>query len=526
MQNQIDAEKRHQNQAAAPAHGHGSSERPPLHPVLQLQQQAGNQAVQELFGEGIIRAKLAISNPDDPEEREAEQVAHTIMRAHAGFPASHCSCAAGEEMCEECQQRSQGTMQRHASAPETPTRVPQIVHNVLGSSGQPLDAVTRTFFEPRFGHDFSGVRIHTGPRATASAHSINALAYTVGSDIVFGAGQFSPQTAQGQRLLAHELTHVLQQRSARAATIRRQSGPDSGEPQMQETFAVAGDDIRKQVDDAVRAFYKLSGPGLTSHNVQFLDESKFGSALSRRDLESSLRYIFSFFGNYDRNSIPGQILDVYEGRILEPRPLYGYSPAAIDRVVQQGIKDGYFEYHSVPTIDEKGTQRIATRDLVTAYLQGVTDISGPRTKHNIKIQTSGGTFNIATLVHEACHFYVSDAFKKFAKAREADDKYLGGALVSSILFEGFAEFFAAKVMKAHEGEFGSPSGAYPLQKEQAIRLAITLGEDAIEAAYFGGNTTQLKRLASALDQYRFLSPDLLLPTFMVDSALSGASSTK
>jgi hypothetical protein len=129
-------------------------------------------------------------------------------------------------------------------------------------------------------------------------------------------------------------------------------------------------------------------------------------------------------------------------------------------------------------------------------------------------------------VHEACHFYVSDAFKKFAKASEADDKYLGGALVSSILFEGFAEFFAAQIMKAHEGEFGSPSEAYPVQKEQAERLAATLGEDAVEAAYFGGSATQLKRLAAALEQYRFISPDLLLPSFMVDSALSGASGRK
>jgi len=92
--------------------------------------------------------------------------------------------------------------------------------------------------------------------------------------------------------------------------------------------------------------------------------------------------------------------------------------------------------------------------------------------------------------------------------------------------KNYAPFFAAKVMKAHEDEFGSPSEAYPLQKEQAVRLAITLGEDSVEAAYFGGNATQLKRLAAALEQYRFISPDLLLPGFVVDSALSGASSTK
>jgi hypothetical protein len=479
----------------------------------QLQRAVGNQMMQELHRGGWIQAKLSIGDIDDPAEREAEQNAARVVTstvaddapAHIAHPHTVC---------------------RAPSTRNTLVDAPGIVERLLQSGGRPLDQETRAFFEPRFGQDFSSVRIHTGGNAADSARSIDALAYTAGRDIVFGAGQFSPQTSQGQRLLAHELTHVLQQRSASPATIRRQPNSASGQPERQETFALAGDDIRTQVDEAVRAFYKLSGPGLTSARVQFLEGSKFGSTLSRRDLETSLRYIFSYFGNYDQHSIPGQILDVYELAILEPRPFYGYTPSAIDEVVQRGLKDGYFEYHSLPTIDEKGTQRIATRDLVTTYLQGVTDIAGPRTKHNIKIQTGGGAFNVATLVHEACHFYVSDAFKKFALAREADDKYLGGALISSILFEGFAEFFAAKVMKAHEDEFGSPSDAYPLQKEQAERLAITLGEDAVETAYFGGDATQLKRLAAALQQYRRISPDLLLPGFIIDSALSGASPTR
>ena len=85
------------------------------------------------------------------------------------------------------------------------------IRNVLGSSGQPLDVATRSFFEPRFGSDLSQVRIHTGEEAAESARAIDALAYTSGSEIVFGAGQYSPQTQGGQRLLAHELAHVHQQ---------------------------------------------------------------------------------------------------------------------------------------------------------------------------------------------------------------------------------------------------------------------------------------------------------------------------
>jgi hypothetical protein len=472
-----------------------------------------NQAIQALLRGGGVQAKLTFGNSNDPAEQEAERIAAQVTTSEAANDTA-------------VRESDPYALHRAPSGGPTSVDVPGIVERLLQSGGRPLDQETRTFFEPRFGQDFSSVRIHTGAEAADSARSIDALAYTAGRDIVFGAGQFSPQTAQGQRLLAHELTHVLQQRSAPSPSIRRQPNSASAQPEAQHTYALAGDDIRKQVDDAVRAFYKLSGPGLTSANVQFLEGSKFGSTLSNRDLETSLRYIFSYFGNYDQRSIPGQILDVYELQILEPRPVYGYTPGAIDEVVQRGIKDGHFEYHSRPTIDENGTQRIATRDLVTKYLQGVTDIAGPRTKHNIKIQTTDRIFDVATLVHEACHFYVSGAFKKFALAQEADEKYLGGALISSILFEGFAEFFAAKVMKAHEDEFGSPSDAYPLQKEQAGRLAATLGEDAMEAAYFGGDATQLKRLAAALRQYRLISPDLLLPAFIVDSALSGASQTR
>lgn len=114
--------------------------------------------------------------------------------------------------CESCQQdKSASHLQRAATNAGLDSDVPPIVHDVLRSSGQPLDAHTRSFFESRFDHDFSRVRVHTDTRAAESAHAVNALAYTVGRDIVFGAGQYTPGTNAGQRLLAHELTHAAQQ---------------------------------------------------------------------------------------------------------------------------------------------------------------------------------------------------------------------------------------------------------------------------------------------------------------------------
>jgi hypothetical protein len=123
-----------------------------------------------------------------------------------------CACggsAGFSGACEECGKRRFG-LQRRAAGPASGI-APSIVHEVLRSPGQPLDPTTRAFMEPRFGHDFSRVRVHTDARAARSADAVNALAYTVGRDVAFGAGRYTPHTNEGRKLLAHELTHVRQQ---------------------------------------------------------------------------------------------------------------------------------------------------------------------------------------------------------------------------------------------------------------------------------------------------------------------------
>jgi len=108
--------------------------------------------------------------------------------------------------------------------------VPLIVHDVLRSPGRPLDSGTRAFFEPRFGQDFSAVRVHTDAKAAESARAVNALAYTVGRDVVFGGGQYTPETTGSRNLIGHELTHVVQQRGAPGLSSPEQlrvDAPDS-----------------------------------------------------------------------------------------------------------------------------------------------------------------------------------------------------------------------------------------------------------------------------------------------------------
>jgi hypothetical protein len=124
-----------------------------------------------------------------------------------------CDCGSGAGSggeCESCAQKK--VVQRKAEAPAKPASPPSPVAQTLRSVGKPLDAGTKSFMESRFGHDFSQVRVHTDSQAAQSAKSVQAHAYTVGQDIAFGEGKYQPGTSQGQRLLAHELAHTVQQR--------------------------------------------------------------------------------------------------------------------------------------------------------------------------------------------------------------------------------------------------------------------------------------------------------------------------
>lgn len=166
-------------------------------------------------------------------------------------------CACGQHTmgwkCEDCK-KSQMTLQRKTENGSSFGTVPPIVHDVLRSPGQPLDAETRAFFEPRFGHDFSHVKVHTDARAAESARAVDALAYTVGRDVVFGEGQYRPGSPQGRHVLAHELTHVVQQRlgsTPALQTAKAISHPmDASE---REAMAVADHIVRGHRVDVVNA---------------------------------------------------------------------------------------------------------------------------------------------------------------------------------------------------------------------------------------------------------------------------------
>jgi hypothetical protein len=147
----------------------------------------------------LVQPKLAVGQVKDPLEHEADRVADQVMR----MPVPRASLTAGSP---QCSREFEAPTQMRQTNPS-----PGLLHKVLHTPGQPLDAAMRAYFEPRFRRDFSLIRVHTDEAAARSAQAVDARAYTVGRDLVFGPGTYQPATESGRRLIAHELTHAVQQ---------------------------------------------------------------------------------------------------------------------------------------------------------------------------------------------------------------------------------------------------------------------------------------------------------------------------
>jgi hypothetical protein len=231
-----------------------------LQPIGRLQRTLGNRGMERLLRSGAIQAKVAVGPAHDEYEREADQIAAEVMRMpdpEVGLTARRTTlrvqraCSACEEdqreeqtaqrgtarlqrmcgACEEADAQEEDVVQAKRVSADPPDASPELTSYVdrARGGGEPLTGSTRARFENRFGHDFGGVRVHTDSRSAAAAAEINSYAFTIGSDIHFGAGRFQPGTPQGDRLLAHELTHTIQQTGGRLLTSTTEtSGVTSG----------------------------------------------------------------------------------------------------------------------------------------------------------------------------------------------------------------------------------------------------------------------------------------------------------
>jgi uncharacterized protein DUF4157 len=173
----------------------------PVHPhFVGLQKAIGNQAVLRM-----------LNRPTEPQLAAPSSASGFVLQRK-------CACGGSSGECESCKEmQEQGEVQRKSVSASPSSAVPPIVNEVLRSPGHHLDAATRAFFEPRFGNDFSDVRVHIDNRAAESARSVGASAYTVGKGIAFATGQYAPGTTSGQLLIAHELAHTIQQGGANSA---------------------------------------------------------------------------------------------------------------------------------------------------------------------------------------------------------------------------------------------------------------------------------------------------------------------
>jgi len=183
-----------------------------------------------------VQTKLKINEPGDKYEQEADRVADQVMRMEesqrlvGGIQRVCSSCKEDEEelqrqpLEEEDEEEIMLKTDREGAATNVSTGA--AVDNLasLGESGQSLSEVDNSFFSQRFGYDLSRVRVHTGSTASKDSQSINAKAFTYKNHIVFGDEQYRPATNSGRRLIAHELTHVIQQSSSSPAGIQREAG--------------------------------------------------------------------------------------------------------------------------------------------------------------------------------------------------------------------------------------------------------------------------------------------------------------
>ncbi|MBK8553603.1 MAG: DUF4157 domain-containing protein [Ignavibacteria bacterium] len=161
----------------------------------------------------FFQAKLSINQPNDIYEQEADAMADKVMRMSINKNENTFFKPVNilQRKCAHCEDEEKLHLKGNGNGEaEAGNEVTNYIGNI-NSGGTVLPEQVRSFFEPRFGYDFSNVRIHKDSVAAKSAQSINALAYTSGNNIVFNQNQYSPETDRGKRLLAHELTHVVQQ---------------------------------------------------------------------------------------------------------------------------------------------------------------------------------------------------------------------------------------------------------------------------------------------------------------------------
>lgn len=183
---------------------------------VSLQSRIGNQGTAKLYQDSLIQTKLEISDSSDKYEREADDIAEQITQQTGNGEANPTPIKPITPLVQPKSYNHRSRTQSHDTELSIPSH----------GAGSPLSRAERSFFEPRFGYDFGAVRIHTSPEASKQAKRLNAKAFTFGKDVFFGKNYYQPQTKRGRSLIAHELTHVVQQSNSQMARYVQRSPED------------------------------------------------------------------------------------------------------------------------------------------------------------------------------------------------------------------------------------------------------------------------------------------------------------
>jgi hypothetical protein len=333
--------------------GMHSAERAPA--LLALQQTHGNRYVQRVVAG--IQAKLVVGQPGDKYEQEADRVAEEVMR----MPEPQVQRQEEEEEDliqtkplvdqitplvqrqveeeeEEEEEMLQAKSREDATSEVTNDLESQI--NAIKGGGRPLAESERAFFEPRFGVDFSRVRVHTDARAAESARAVKARAFTIGWDIVFNKGEYAPETVRGGRLLAHELTHVIHQGGISKASLKEKVQRELWEFEEETVVTPTSPQAHRRV-------------GVARANVQFLLNNYSGVAISNGTLRFTVE------------STPGQ-------RLTNERPIPSNGTVSLHNalipITGSLFLEAQTDIHAIGILQPLGGEEIAVPTINTIFL--------------------------------------------------------------------------------------------------------------------------------------------------------------
>jgi hypothetical protein len=506
-------------------------------------------ALQSKAAPSSASGALRIGQAEDAFEREADRVANEVMsggaaKRHWSLPGlgggrslqRKCSCggsgASGGE-CEQCQQEKENkTLQRKAAGLAERAVAPPIVHDALNSHGQPLDPATRALMEAGFGHDFSKVRVHTDSKANASAQAINALAYTAGSDVVFGAGRYAPDTPQGRRLLAHELAHTIQQ----APGIARQAGvipappldlggPASKKareyqphfrPHIPKAPTIPPPPVPEEATpppgpcpSAADVKRELSQSDVASQTETEMERDiKLGKTRAGRakpvtrklivEADGAIRKEFGAILPPGRNFAGPKAVDTHtpadfaKQRVPDAASASYFIGQAALETAGKRLRDLCITTPDNPQLQSEVAAPILkrrkidfVRDHQSSRIGGLTTFpvsKGAVTPHVDLPESSANIGHI--VVHEAMHFYVSDAYRRTANASKIDRQ----------MMEGGAEFLARQVINARLSRvpgFEIHYGTYAAEFAYVSNYLLHGGLSSFKLAYFQGHTDLL-----------------------------------